>query len=171
MSLIFNPIVKKAIIWASAMNWHLLRIAMMNPAFRYLSDTRKMLLSFLVLYFAAAFLSVAMVQKVLQPESLNVGMGLLVWLFTILVFAEREHRSSALTASLLGVSVIVDLLMTILTGVGLIPTVAMHNIVSGVLGLVWSVAMVIQFNREPEEVRRRGYQRSQTNYFNSHQAH
>lgn len=165
MSLIFNPIVKKAIIWAGAMNWHLVRIAMMQPAFRYLSDTRKMLFSFLALYFLAGLLSLAMVDKVLQPESLNVGLSLLVWLVAILLFAEREHRSSALTASLLGVSVVVDLVMTILTGIGLIPTVALHNVVSGVLGLVWSAAMAIQFSREPAEIRRRGYQRSRTNHY------
>lgn len=169
MSLIFNPIVRQTLVWAGAMNWHLTRIALMRPAFRYLSDTRKMLLSFLALYFVAALLSVAVVQKVLQPESLNVGMGLLTWLFGILLFAEREHRSSALTASLLGVSVMVDLVMCMLTVAGLIPTVAIHNVVSGVLGLVWSVAMVIQFIREPEEIRRRGYRFSRTNHYHSHQ--
>lgn len=171
MSAIFNPIVYQTLVWAGAILWHLGRIAMMRPAFRYLSDTRKMLVSFLVLYFVAALLSVATVQHVLQPQSLNVGLSVLTWLMGILFFAERSHRSSALTASLLGVSALVDLLMSLLTMADLFQTLVLHNVVSGTLGLVWSAVMVIQFSREPLEIRRRGYRFSQTNHFNSHHSH
>jgi hypothetical protein len=150
----------KALIWPASLGWHLWRIATVRPAFDKLSDTARVVWSFIGIYFAAGVLR----WYALTPETFAdqkifpVLIKLVVHLFVVLALFERRNRSSALSASVLGVSVVVDIVVCALYLVGAIDSVSTHLVDAGA-EIALSLAMLVQFNRQPEAVRMHGYLR------------
>lgn len=152
--------VSKIITWSAAMAWHLGRIATMRPAFEKMSDSARMVWSFMGVYFAAGLLR----WVVLAPGPVHfftVSFKLLLLMVLILAMFERRKRSSALTASVWGVSAVMDLLVSVCYLVGLRHSVMPSGLNEMFIEIVWSVAMVVQFHRAPSVVRKNGYRLAQ----------
>lgn len=144
-------------IWISAMAWHLWRIATLRPAFKNLSDTGPMAMSFIFIYFFAGLLRWVVLNDDHKSTGISAVFGLLVWLILVFVCFERKNRSSALVASVLGVSALMDLLVCAGFLIGALESVRSPRLLGITLEIVWSLVMLAQFYREPEYVRLNGY--------------
>lgn len=148
----------KTLIWPVAVAWHLWRIATLRPAFDKLSDSARVVWSFIGVYFAAGLLR----WVVLSPEAhatplvFPVLLKLFVHLLVVMALFERRSRSSALTASVLGVSAIIDVAVCLLYGASAINSVhAGIGDIAAEIGL--TVATALQFSNQPAAVRKSGY--------------
>ena len=150
----------KALIWPAAIGWHLWRIATVRPAFDKLSDTARVVWSFIGIYFAAGILRwYALAPGAYADHKLfPVLVKLFVHLLIVLALFERRNRSSALSASVLGVSVVVDLVVCALYLVGVTDSVSTH-LVDAVAEIALSFAMLVKFDQQPAAVRMHGYLR------------
>ncbi len=147
------------LIWFSAMAWHLWRIITMRPAFKHLSDTGPMAMSFIGIYYAAGILRWVVLNDDPKAALMKTVLGLFLWMVVIFACFERRSRSSALTASVLGVSAAIDFLVC--AGVLFHLLDSVHTGLWGsVLEFVWTGIMMIRFLREPEYVQRVGYRMS-----------
>lgn len=153
----------KLFTWSAAMGWHLWRIATVRPAFDKLSDSAQVTWSFIGAFFAAGILRWAFLApgNYAEHQLFAVVLRLGLHLFVVMALCERRHRSSALTATVLGVSVVVDLAVCALYLVGLLDSVRQQGWVDVAIELSLSIAMAVQFARQPAAVRKSGYRRTQ----------
>lgn len=147
------------LIWFSAMAWHLWRIITMRPAFKHLSDTRRMAQSFIGIYYAAGILRWVVLNDD-QNTALMQTLGLFTWMVVIFACFERRQRNFSLTAAVLGVSAAIDLLVSLGVLCHVLDSVR-TGLWSSALEFVWTGAMVIRFLREPDYVQRAGYRLSE----------
>lgn len=154
----------KLFTWSAAMGWHLWRIATVRPAFDKLSDSAQVVWSFIGAFFAAGALRWVILAPgpYAEHQLFGVALQLGVHLLLVMALCERRHRSSALTATVLGASVVVDLAVCALYLVGLLDSVRTTGFVGLAVELFLSLAMAVQFSRQPAAVRQSGYRRSKT---------
>jgi Kef-type K+ transport system membrane component KefB len=152
----------KLFTWSAAMGWHLWRIATVRPAFDKLSDSASVVWSFI-----GAFLTAGILRWVLlapgsyrEHQFFSVLVQLAVHLLVVLALCERRRRSSSLTATVLGASAVVDLAICLLYLVGVLASAGSQGWVDVTVELALSVAMAVQFARQPTAVRQSGYRRA-----------
>lgn len=152
------------LIWFSAMAWHLWRIITMRPAFKHLSDTGPMAMSFIGIYYAAGVLRWVVLNDDPNAALMKTLLGLFLWMLVIFACFERRPRSSALTATVLGVSAAIDLLVCLGVLCHVLDSVRI-GLWGTVLEFVWTGAMMIRFLREPDYVQRAGYRLSESRHY------
>ena len=151
----------KIFTWSAAMGWHLWRIATVRPAFDKLSDSAQVVWSFIGAFFAAGILRWVLLApgSYAEQQLFSVVLQLGLHLIIVMALCERRRRSSTLTASVLGVSVVVDLVVCALYLVGVLDSVRPRGWVDFAIELFLSIAMAVQFARQPADVRMSGYRR------------
>ncbi len=148
---------KSVLVWMSAMGWHLWRIATLRPAFRHMSDTRPMAISFMGVFFAAGLLRWVVLNDEPKASALSAGFGLFVYMLGVLFVFERSHRSSSLAAAVLGSSAALDLLVSAGVLVGVLDSVRLPTGMGLALEIGWALALKAKFDKEPSYVQASGY--------------
>jgi hypothetical protein len=141
-------------LWVCAMTWHLWRIATLRPMFSSLGDNGKTMGSFLLVFYAAG------ITRWLVTSDLNLLVilaSLTIMVVMVLVVFERNHRSSSLTASILGASAAADIIAIGLEFFGIPANDVRIQLLGAEIALMFGCAW--QFAREPKEVRSSGYRR------------
>lgn len=140
--------------WIGAMGWHLGRIAIFRPNYAGLADTPFTVLSFGLVYAAAAVLKYGWVAGLGSTE---VAFEVFFAFVLIALLAIRRDQSCGLFCALLGSSAIVDLLASglAMTGIAESPRGAEFKVIEVCLYLncLW------EFTKAPAAARKAGYRR------------
>jgi hypothetical protein len=148
----------KTFAWSAAMGWHLWRIATLRPAFSRLSDSGSMVGSFIGLFFAAGILRWAILGPgTAEYQFLPTMLKLVLHLMVVIVLFERRSRSSSLSAAVLGVSAVFDILVSVAVLLGLRASVMPVHWVEHLMEVLWMVSMAANFSNESPAVRAKGY--------------
>jgi len=142
--------------WLVAMGWHLWRIATGRPAFPQMSDTRATTASFVAVFFGAGLVRWSVAGG---RDLVSTVIGLVLMAFAVVLIAERPHRSSSLTASILGASAAVDILVI---GGHLIWSMPLRHTAYSFLELMLIALCAVRFSQAQEHVRRAGYRRQES---------
>lgn len=156
---LINILAQIAFTWTGAMGWHLWRIAIGRPAYRWITDTGTSDLSFLLVFFIASALRWSVAHG---SEWLVFLASTAATLFVLGAFTLRSTRSDSLFCAVLGAHSLVAFAGTAATVLGLTESpLGLHP--AGLLSLVVEVALyavcVLQFFREEPAVRKNGYGR------------
>lgn len=160
-----GSIINLAVLWVAAMGWHLWRIITLRPAYKYLSDTVGMAVSFLAVYVVAGLVRWFWLDSQATDKALTFGSFGLVMLNLILfglvlgLLFERNRRGASLLSSMLGLSAGIDLLMSAAYLAGFSDSVRMPPGVDLGLEIGLSLVLAWRFSQEPEDVQRHGYRR------------
>lgn len=131
--------------WFIAMVWCVWRVVTLRPAYRHLNDKQPMTLSFVALYIASGLLRWTVASEVLNTLAI---IKLLILLAFILAIFNQRNCSPVITATLLTAFAIRDLTVCFGVWFGFLESAVLPGDVSLAIGVVWSIVMIIQFNRD-----------------------